>query len=216
MGPFRPKVHWSRTARGKKKNEHTINLCIGITDCLQIGYSMTRQSVIATSLVYNCIFLMCSVFFRLESGLSTMYIMSKTEWAYIYISHNSTPHFLWLDCGRTKCERASKVEPQPVRSFTFKMASTVVALAYFLRLMMHYWLKRRQAYRRSYRVHSILGADQYGECHHLLDVVLSDTENAYATWEWNQKLFISCCRHLPLQWSGKPIWGSPYCPKNVL
>ena len=65
----------------------------------------------------------------------------EAEWAHIHISHNFTtlPHFLRLDCGRMKCESASRVEPQLVRSFTVKMVSIVVALA-CLRLMMLHWL----------------------------------------------------------------------------
>ena len=102
----------------------------------------------------------------------------KTKWAHIHIAHNFTalPHFLWLDCGRIKCESASRVEPQPVRSIMFKMALIVVALA-CLRLMMLYWLKRRQAYRRRYWVHSIFRRRLvYGECRHHHLEVLSGTK----------------------------------------
>ena len=44
---LRPKIYQARTAGGKKQAHHKYKKNIAMTDCLQAGYSITRQSVIA-------------------------------------------------------------------------------------------------------------------------------------------------------------------------
>ena len=66
-----------------------------------------------------------------------------------------------------------------------------------LRLMMLYWLKRIQAYGRRYWVHSILRRRLvYGECHHLLDEILSDTKKCLSYLIIKPETFQKTIKHL--------------------
>ena len=81
------------------------------------------------------------------------------------------PHFF---CGRMKCESASRVEPQPVLWFTFKIVSNSSCSRMFA-IGDALLAEAKTSIQKDIGCTAFL-EHRYGEYHYLLDKVLNDTK----------------------------------------